>query len=483
MYSIVALVVIVSGYIFFARHTGSPYQFITVTRGSIEQTVSVTGNTTPTKSVSLGFQNTGTIAHLYYSLGDRVAAGAIIAELNTASLSAAFAQAQANLAVAQANLAGLTAGTRPEQLAIDQNAVMQDQIALRNVIMSAYAAADTAVHNTADQLFINPRTTNAALTVVVPDANLVNQIVQERSALEPVLANWNAENITAVQASENLTQITVFLNDLAAALAKTQPSANISATTLSSYASAIAAARTSVTAAASALTAAQSVLTAADGALALAQAGPTPQAVAAGEAQVAVARASVASARAALENAEIVAPIGGTIIGLDAKVGQLATPGTPLVAIIGTGGFEVDVGVSETDIGKLTVADAASMTLDALPNETFTGKVFYIAPAQTNTQGVITYLIKISFDKPDARFKSGLTTNVTIESKRDDNVLILPQYAILQNDSGTFVEILSKGGATTSPVTLGIQDQKGNVEVLRGVSEGEQVINIGLKPQ
>jgi hypothetical protein len=45
------------------------------------------------------------------------------------------------------------------------------------------------------------------------------------------------------------------------------------------------------------------------------------------------------------------------------------------------------------------------------------------------------------------------------------------------------VETLAGGVATTSPVTLGIQDQKGNVEVLTGVTSGEQVINIGLKTQ
>jgi hypothetical protein len=62
-------------------------------------------------------------------------------------------------------------------------------------------------------------------------------------------------------------------------------------------------------------------------------------------------------------------------------------------------------------------------------------------------------------------------------------VLILPQYAILQNDTGTFVKTLVGTVATTSPVALGLQDQKGNVEILSGVTEGEQVINIGLKAQ
>jgi len=108
--------------------------------------------------------------------------------------------------------------------------------------------------------------------------------------------------------------------------------------------------------------------------------------------------------------------------------------------------------------------------------------VFYIAPSETNTQGVVSYAIKISFDKADARLKSGLTANVTIETKHKDNVLLLPQYAILQNDAGTFVQTLENGKTVKEiPVTLGIRDQNGDVEIVSGVSEGMQVLNIGLK--
>lgn len=491
--SIAVIVLIVAAYVVFFSSGNAPYQFITVTGGPIVETVSVTGNTTPTKSVSLGFQNAGTIAQVNYSLGDQVYAGAVIAELNTASLSAALEQAQANLAAAQANLAALTAGTRPEQLAIDQNAVVQDQTALTNAITSAYAAADSAVHTTTDQFFTNPRTTNAALTFAIPDAALTNTIVQERIALEPVLAAWDAQISSpsfsssdplaaATTAAQNLAQVGAFLNDAATVLSKTQTSGgSLTAATLTAYETNVATARTSISSALTALTSAKTALIGAEGTLALAQAGSTPESIAAQQAQVAQAQAGVASADADLQGAEIVAPISGTLTQLDAKVGQLASPATPLVSIIGNGGFEVDASVSEIDVGKMMNGDKVSMTLDAFPNETFTGSVFYIAPAQTDTQGVISYLVKISFDKPDPRLKSGLTANVDIQTEKKDNALILPQYAILQNDSGTFVETLVGGTATTSPVTLGIQDQQGNVEILSGVTLGEQVINIGLK--
>lgn len=479
-------------YWFFARNNGTSYQFVTVTQGSITETVSATGNTVPMQSVVLGFQNTGTIARVYYNLGERVNAGAVIASLDTANLSAALEQAQANLAAAQADLAGLTVGTRPKQLAIDQNSVTQDEIALANAVASAYTVSDTAIHTDADQLFVNPRSSNATLILVVPDASLENRVVRERVALEPILSNWNSQivaptfisndpTVVAAQAVQNLMQIDIFLNDLANALTKTQPSISIPAATLSAYGSIIASARTSTMAALTALTSAQATLVSAKGTLALAQAGSTSQEIAAQQAQVEQAQAGVANAEANLHNAQIIAPISGILTQQDAKVGQQASPGVPLISIVGNDGFEVDTGVSDTDVGKLSIGDRVTMTLDAFPNEIFTGSVFYIAPAETNTQGVITYQVKIAFDKLDPQLKSGLTANITIQTKQENNVLILPQYAILQNNNGTFVETLAGKIATTSPVTLGIQDQDGNVEILSGVTLGEQVINIGLK--
>lgn len=199
------------------------------------------------------------------------------------------------------------------------------------------------------------------------------------------------------------------------------------------------------------------------------------------KAQIGQAQANIESIKSKLENAEIVAPISGTITQFDAKIGQIASPSMPLVSIMSDGGYEVDSGASETDIGKISVGDKVSMTIDAFQNEIFLGSVFYIAPAATNTGGVITYQVKISFDKIDLRLKSGLTANINIETKHKDNVLVLPQYAILQNDKGTFVETLVNNKIIQNPVTLGIVDQKGNVEIISGVVKGEQVLNIGLK--
>ena len=211
------------------------------------------------------------------------------------------------------------------------------------------------------------------------------------------------------------------------------------------------------------------------------QSAARPEDVAMAKAQIQEAQANIESIRSKLSNAQITTPISGVITQFDAKIGQLATPSVPLVSIMSNGGYEIDAGVSETDVGKISVGNKVTMTLDAFANESFTGSVFYIAPAETNIGGVISYQVKILFDKADPRLKSGLTANIDIQTKHKDGVLILPQYAILQNDQGTFVETVENNKIKQNPVTLGVMDQKGNVEIVSGVTSGEQVLNIGLK--
>jgi RND family efflux transporter MFP subunit len=210
-------------------------------------------------------------------------------------------------------------------------------------------------------------------------------------------------------------------------------------------------------------------------------AGSTTQAIAAQQAQVEQAQANVKNINVSIANATLSSPINGVVTVQNAKVGQIATPGQTITSIISGNNFEVDVYVPETDIGKVAIGNAVDMTFDAFPGETFEGKVFYIDPAETIESGVVDYLVKTSFNTPDTRIKSGLTANLNINTETATDTLILPQFAIVQNVSGTYVDVLQNNTETQIPVTLGIRDQNGNVQVASGVTEGEQIINVGLK--
>ncbi|MFZ1019743.1 MAG: efflux RND transporter periplasmic adaptor subunit [Minisyncoccia bacterium] len=497
----IALVLAVGGFLLF--HHSVKYQFVPVTSGPIIETVSLTGNTTPLSSVSLSFNASGIISNIYSALGDKVSSGQILAEENTSDLSAQLAQAQATVDAEQAKLQGLEDGSRPEDIASSQASLDKANQDLANMYGSiidtstdSYAKANDAVRTELSPFFSGGDTNNPTLIYATSDTQSEYAAETSRLASGSALAKWSAEIANVGQSNsglENLLQDEIsYLNTIRQLLNTVGDTLNnspvLSVSTLAIYKADVTVALNEVNLATTNLnTISQNIASqkltveqfASD--LALKKAGAAPSDIAAQAAAVAQAQASVKSAEAKLQNAEIVAPISGVITQFDAKVGQLATPGVALVSIISNNGYEVDAGVSETDIGKVALGDSVSMTLDAFPNETFAGKVFYIAPAETNQNGVITYQIKISFDQPDTRFKSGLTANIDIETKQKDNALVLPQYAILQNDQGAFVETVSGGKIIQNPVTIGIEDEKGNAEIISGVTAGEQVLNIGLK--
>lgn len=466
---VILAVLVIGVYFLFFRNPKAPTELIKVVRGSITEIVSITGNTTPTQSVSLGFQDSGTISHIYRNLGDMVNAGEIVADLDMADLSAALQQAQANVSVSQAGL----------QKAQQDLANLYSGIS--DSATSGYAKSNDAVRVQLDTFFSNAETNQPQLNFQTSNPQSATDAVSLRISATIELNAWRNEllGINPMLSSEalivilrnDLSHLAVVQNLLNTASVVLAGNINLSATQLATDKANVTTGLNEVNAAISSLnTISQNIAS-------------QKAIVAQVQAQVQQALAGVASAQAKLQGAQIVAPISGVVTQQDAKVGQLATPGTALVSIIGNKGFEVDSGASEIDVGKLSVGNTAIMTLDAFPNETFSGHVFYIAPSQTNNQGVITYQTKISFDKWDSRIKSGLTANIKIQTRYKDSALILPQYAILQNDQGTFVEIMENNTVKQIPVTIGLQDEKGNVEIISGVSEDEQVLNIGLKTQ
>jgi RND family efflux transporter MFP subunit len=200
---------------------------------------------------------------------------------------------------------------------------------------------------------------------------------------------------------------------------------------------------------------------------------------------LAVQRALLQSAQAQADRVSIligknyiISPIAGMVTRQDAKVGQNATANIAMVSVISDQKLEMEANVPEVDIGKVSIGDDIELTVDALPGETLHGHVTFIDPAETVIDGVVNFRILAQLEQPDERLKSGLTVNMDIVSERRDDVLLLPQFAIIENNDGTFVR---RPDGTEVPVAIGIRSQDGMVEISSGLSEGDQVLNIGLK--
>lgn len=478
---------------------------IAVKRGTITQEVSVTGKTKPAENVDLAFEKTGKIAVVNVKIGDKVFLGQTLAALDTGELAANLRQTEAKLETEQAKLNELLRGERPEEIRIGEVKVENAKVALGDAqensvdkIADAYTKTDDAVRNKVDQFFSNPRSINPQISFAMNDPALEQTVERERLSIEQLLTSWKplvdklstASDLAQAtrEAKSNLDTIKSFLDHIALALNSLSTSSSLTQATIDGYRSDVSTARTNINTARTNLSAAEeklrtagSNLTLAENELALKLAGSTDEEIAAAKAQVKQAEAEVTSSQAQLNKAVLRAPINGIVTKQEAKVGEIVAANAILVSIISESNLEIESNVPEVDIGKVQVTNPVSITLDAFPGETFSGVVSYIDPGETIVDGVVNFKVTVLFNQADKRFKSGLTANLNIETLSKSDTLILPQFAIIENDQGTFVKKVEGGETKEIPVKVGIRGQDGNVEILEGLAEGDKVLNIGFK--
>ena len=144
-------------------------------------------------------------------------------------------------------------------------------------------------------------------------------------------------------------------------------------------------------------------------------AAATPEDLAASEANVNVAKAARDLAADALARAKLVAPFDGTIVAIEPKVGEQVGIGVPVVRLADTTNFQVETtDLTEINIVNVKEGDAATVTLDAIPELELTGKVASIKGFGENKQGDIVYTVVIKLDKQDPRLRWNMTAKVTI---------------------------------------------------------------------
>lgn len=487
--------------------TDTTYDLATVARGAIVQKVSVTGNTAPVKDYHLAFESGGMIAAVNYEVGAHVAAGAALVRLDTSDLQAQLAQAQANVSAQDAKLRALQAGSRPEDIQASRAALAKAQQDLANmysdvsdVLNDAYAKANDAVRNQLSAFFTSAETANPQLSFAVSNSQTANDVQFKRLQAGNELAKWQQE-ITATNAASPAATLEAYLSTgsghlgtinalLVSAGQALIESTNLTAGTISTYKTALTAASTETnTAAANVNNSAQGLasqkitIQQLQAQLDLKLAGYAPEEIAAQKAAVDQAAASAQGIEVKIAKASLVAPVAGVVTVQNAKVGQIASAGAEIVALLSDSGLEVEAKIPEADIGKVNMGDPAVMTLDAFPGETFRGKVVYVEPGETVIEGVPTYKTTFQFDNLGPQIKPGMTANIDITADQHQNVLYIPQRAVTTEANGVSrsVMVLHQNNPPSAqlekrPVVTGLRDTEGNIEIVSGLTEGEVVL-------
>lgn len=176
----------------------------------------------------------------------------------------------------------------------------------------------------------------------------------------------------------------------------------------------------------------------------------------------------------------ITAPVSGTISGLAYAPGMIiggsSTNTSQRVAVIRTEGTPIaSFNLSELDVPVVKVGQKATITLDSLPDKTFTGKVVSVDRLGTTSNGVTNYPVIIQFDAASEEVLPNMAASANIIIETKGNVLLVPSSAIQKSGGQNLVTVLEKGKEIQKPVEVGISSDT-QTEIISGLSEGEEVI-------
>ncbi len=159
--------------------------------------------------------------------------------------------------------------------------------------------------------------------------------------------------------------------------------------------------------------------------------------IAAAKAQIVQAQAQYKTALTNLGYTKITAPVDGMIISREIDVGQpvAASFQAPELFTIAQDlkKMQIEVNVSEADIGKVEKGQSVIYTLDGYPDSEFYGKVTQVRISPTTVSNVVTYSVIVEVENEDLKLKPGMTANVQIVTKKVENVYCVSNSALKVN--------------------------------------------------
>lgn len=174
--------------------------------------------------------------------------------------------------------------------------------------------------------------------------------------------------------------------------------------------------------------------------------------------------------------ATLVADADGVVTGLDAEVGQVVSPGTPVVRIARSGGTEVRVSIPEDQVEALRRATAVTVRTWANPGAPLEGTVREVAPvADPATR---TFTAKIALPKAGPEVRLGMTATVSFSVPAPEGIR-LPLSSLFEEQGKTAVWVVDQGVVRRVPVQLA-GAQGNEILVASGLEPGQAVVTAGV---
>jgi len=490
---LLVLVGLAAGFFILQRGGSAPdYDFTVAERKNLAQEVIVTGSVKPAERVELAFERTGTVSRILTDVGERVRAGELLAQLDTKDAQTEVRNAEVQLEIARVNLEKtqleyaqfLRGDTLNESLedglAILANFYDEYQTLLDDLDSiyfgtslagesenniryyadytdkSAVASRLERMYETAETLYQQGFSEYQAAQRGTGEAR--QKAIQSGYALAVHTADMVKVGRDVIRSFQNEILVDSTVHSKQAAIDEHIASLTTHSATISGYVTDLLAVTTAINSQQDSQE-------------------NYPLSIASQELTVRQREIDLQEAQDNLARYSIVAPMDAVLAKRDIRVGETVLANSSVLTIISEAEYEVEANVPEADIAKLQRGNSALLTLDAYGHdEVFQTTVTKVDPAEIVIEGVPTYKITLQFTKADPRIHSGMTANINIQSAKKDNVIALPQRALIREDGKKYVRVLRGEAIERVEVETGLQGSDGNIEILSGIEEGDKVI-------
>ena len=186
----------------------------------------------------------------------------------------------------------------------------------------------------------------------------------------------------------------------------------------------------------------------------------------------------------AIASMTLIAPISGIILSRDTDKGSAVIPissaygGTVIMTIADVSEKHFLGDVDEADIGNVHIGLPVRIYVEAYPDEPFEAELIRISPLGREEEDIVNFEIRATVVDSADRLRVGMSADAELILEEHENVLVIPEGAIIYEDGKTFVNVQDdsvEGGKRKIEITKGISDGL-KTEVLSGLKEGQVVV-------
>ena len=191
------------------------------------------------------------------------------------------------------------------------------------------------------------------------------------------------------------------------------------------------------------------------------------------EYDVASGKAAHDLARLNYEYAHVRATIDGVVSARNIKIGQTLMEGEAAFTVTNTNELVAYLDIPQTELHKFATGQPAALSVDSHPDHDFNATVERLSPTINVDTG--TFRATMTIDNRQAELAPGMFGRFTIAWQTHSDALVLPESALVREDTATTVFVVADGEATRRVVTTGIRSG-GVVEIVDGLNAGDRVV-------